>query len=776
MAPFFIYWIKRMGLFSSKKETVVGTSVVRVMDDKILPNAIRAGMVKGIFAKDGQMTNYILEEMLNGIAIKAERMYTYGKTKYEYGLPEMRVIGAGSAEGVVKQLLADQVGKPVTVSFFKYGAINLLQYSWYILQQQHGYNQVKNELEILSQEKGFPVYLEDIIIVVPVGELDSINPMSLDQWGVPANLGSTPNRNTYFESSALFKISAHTPIQISNDATEEYAIIQYTWNEVVTETLNNRTESRVVVHKEEMILPLPDMDNEASYIQTLYSYDSDEVLGLSGTGEFGQEETRYKPVYRYFIYKEKEGTYPEIDAIYDPSYEGLGSFFPRIYFRDDNASLTADKTTTGYKTSKKLTKYLGMEYQDLADAIAENPEVGGVYQAMIMMAVPGVSDDPVESTYLFDFFKKVYLECGVSGIDSSGSVSNGSSSILNSIGGFTGGGGISVVIQDARLGVALNMTNIRRTVKAGKIGDPGFCSSSAGTEYIQSSRLNQDYFVVEDVTVAVPYYYYKKQISKNTYELLSVGNLQTRYNVYRNYYTSSGETGSILLVPLDYSLTAHYNNRDRELLYSRSLHYVFNAVERIKVKWYQQDWFQAFVFIAAVVYMAFTMDFTAFQTLAGALEAIGVMVLTSKALQLFVKAVGLEAALILAAVFFMYGGYKFFTSGVQGAPWAQDLLRLAAGLAKAGADSITELMVGLKSEIEAFGYETAEKSKLLEEANELLWSENIFAPFILSNETPDQYFNRTIHSGNIGRQSIDAISDYVTQSLQLPKMEMPVFP
>jgi hypothetical protein len=35
-------------------------------------------------------------------------------------------------------------------------------------------------------------------------------------------------------------------------------------------------------------------------------------------------------------------------------------------------------------------------------------------------------------------------------------------------------------------------------------------------------------------------------------------------------------------------------------------------------------------------------------------------------------------------------------------------------------------------------------------------------------ETPDEFYNRTIHAGNIGILSVDAVSNYVEMQLRLP--------
>jgi hypothetical protein len=59
---------------------------------------------------------------------------------------------------------------------------------------------------------------------------------------------------------------------------------------------------------------------------------------------------------------------------------------------------------------------------------------------------------------------------------------------------------------------------------------------------------------------------------------------------------------------------------------------------------------------------------------------------------------------------------------------------------------------------------------MLDKAMELLEESNILNPRIIFGESPDDFYNRTVHSGNIGVASLDAISSFVAVALVLPKM------
>ena len=122
----------------------------------------------------------------------------------------------------------------------------------------------------------------------------------------------------------------------------------------------------------------------------------------------------------------------------------------------------------------------------------------------------------------------------------------------------------------------------------------------------------------------------------------------------------------------------------------------------------------------------------------------------------------------IAIVAIVYGGYELFQNGVKGAPFAGDMLMLSTGLSKA----IMEVKFSdLLDEAKMLQTYEEEKSKELETADDLLGKESRLDPFVIFGEKPDEYFNRTVHYGNIGTLGITAISSYVDVALTLPKIQ-----
>ena len=59
----------------------------------------------------------------------------------------------------------------------------------------------------------------------------------------------------------------------------------------------------------------------------------------------------------------------------------------------------------------------------------------------------------------------------------------------------------------------------------------------------------------------------------------------------------------------------------------------------------------------------------------------------------------------------------------------------------------------------------------LEKLSKEMQQSPVLNPMILLGETPDEYYNRTVHSGNIGVRVYETVSKYVKTMLTLPEFE-----
>ena len=768
-----------MGLFSSKYVTTVGTTVSRVLaDNSILPSN-KVGLMASLFGEDSsQLVENVLENLLGGMGIRAERMYGYAKNYYTYGLPTARVTTSTDGKLVVMGVLKTLTSPTITEVYYNLGPLNILHVGWVNLVDSHGYDSATNQLSLLSSQEGFPVYLKDMVIVVQDATLLEQANGSLDQWGTAAKAGYTPERpitNVATRDQVL-----PTPFRVDPLAITDSVLVSYTW-------VNTTTK---VTHEDSFSIPITGYDTLQDFFHIKY---------LDGAQE------------KYWLYQINEGTHPEIDTLFDAIPDIPGEFFPNIYFRHGSVAMSSDLTAPGYKTSQRMMKTLGMNYLDVINAIHENPDIADVDQALMTFAVPANTTNPVEQQYLFDFFSKLSLAVG--GVDVGlgwdvGSVVANTESAHNSLAKYTRSvfnikailtksshQRVRVEIYDKRLGTALSAQGIFKRKKAGVIAAIGVYTSSFTTEQITYHYTKREADPTTGEMSDVPYtkdlpvdsHIYRHQISTAVYEEVQVYDLKMTYYMWGGYSTIGDNLDAILLVPLDHSITRHYTIMDRESLYSRSMHYVFNSRIVTKVKWYQQAWFGDLIMIVGIVLtvMSLGSDGGFFAKL-GAVIAFALTVmdvimyllmvlvkylLVVYAFKLFVKLVGPQFAMMVALIAALYGGYSAIKAGsVQGAPWAQELLSLSSNLASNVSESVQDSLNGLKQESDGLNLLMKEKTDLLGKANKLLEGTPLLSPYVIFGESPDDFYNRTVHSGNIGIVGIDSVASYVDIALTLPKL------
>lgn len=729
--------------FKSKEVTRVGTSVSRVVSDDSIPNAAQAGTLRALF-NDGNVPNYIMEELVSSLGVKAERMYRYAEENYVYGLPSGDVYSSTQGRAQVVEVLEILEAQEISIDYSHFGAPNALHIGWMKLVDEYGYDDQTNQLGTLSAMKNFPVYLKDMVVVVPAARINTVAKETIEQWGRAPCSGYTPLRlNNVGE---IRNMVSHSPITVSNTAAEIQLRVTYTWK---------RPDGLL---EESITLSINEASLGDGYFHAKY------FVG-------GQM--------KFWMYENDTGTYPLLDQVFVDAPAAAGSYFPFTYFRYAKQSTISDPTSQAYKTSARMVKYLNMDYHTVASAIDENPDIGDVEQAMMIFAVPSVSTNRIESRYLFDYFDTMHGALG-------GNISTAARYVLSSSL-RDGYGGVlsaavresltqnSTVIQDARFQMILSNNGVHKLLRSGSIGEVDAYLSDYGVCYVEDSVYVSETGTTEVSTTPINVHRYRHQLSANMYEEILVLGLKMTYRIYGGHTTVGDETDDILLIPIDLNVSRNYSIKDREILYTRSLHFVFNSRTVTKVKWYQQEWFSTFLFVVAVVLtILYPPAYLVAAGLTGAALVIASIVINlviklalEKVFDFLVKVLGQDVATILAIIALVYVGYQVGVNGVNGAPFASDLLMLSNGLNMAVLkDKFSDLM----TEYDQFREFTESQNELLEKANELLENSTVLSPFVIFGEKPEEFYNRTIHFGNIGTLGINAISSYVDIALTLPKL------
>lgn len=745
-----------MGVFSGREVTSVATSVVRAIPDASLPNSPKTAVIKSII-KNGQLSEYLQDAMTNSIGIRAERMYEYAAKEYTFGLPSGEFFATNIGDAEVKAILDAESGQDTQIDYTHLGPFNTLHMGWDRLTRDYGYNSITNEIESYSGAFGQPVYLANMTVMIPAAKFDLMNPKALEQWGVSPRAGFIPTNSPIL--SEVKGLVGHSPVVRSATATHEEVLVEYLYapDTALWDPYTETYSTDVVLTPGSFTIPITGFNPEAEYFHAMYE--------IGGRNHF-------------WTYELNLGSYPQLDALFNspPSLEG--EFFPFAYFRLGKTSMAIDTQAAQYKTTKKMLNYLGMNYQALIDSIHSNSDIANVEQALLMFAVPANTEHPLEQAYLFDFFDRLRLS------QAHTSPTYDLATILASF--AQRGADLSssaIVIQDSAFKMSLSNGGIFKRRRGGSIGPRG----SYKSVFIEKTG----YFTAHDSetgdyqqSYSLPCHYYQKQISDSMYDEIEIINLRTTYYIYGNYTSIGDGQKDILMVPIDRTLTALYNIPIKEQLYSRSLYYVFNSVTMTQLAWYSSDIFMGGLFVAAIILAWFTMGesliaFTALATagfisFAAILWSVATMLveglLLTIALRQIVKIVGPEVAIAIALFAAAYG--LAGSSSLMELPFAETLLSVSSGLLSATNNAYTGKIQEIQTEYADLQIESLKVSDLINNAQELLNTSSLLSPLTIIGEGPDDYYRRTMYSGNVGVASINGVTNYVERALTLPTIAM----
>lgn len=748
-----------MGWFDSEEVVTVGTSVSRAIQDDMLPNSVRDGIFKEILSggDEGSLSDAVMGRLSDNIVVKADRAYRYAEDKYVFGRPSAKFYNSNAGQEVVTELMATLEGTPIDVDYYHFGAFNYFHYGWKTLVDSYGYDRQTNELKVLSAQKGAPVYLKDMVVFMSETAYEQKSKVTLEQWGDDPTSGYTPERvlGTTLQSVE----TASTPALVIDPYNRgNYIKVTYIWSAGGNQTAFFN-------------LPLDGISNVgAQYFQVKYA-----CWDANG-----------KKLHRYFTYQKGLGTYPQLDALFQTTPSELGTYFPFLHFRRDKQDLASNQNSEVFKSSKKLAKFFGLDFAEVSDSIHQNPGIGDVVSAMMIMAVPANTSNPVEQKYLFHLFKKIAEEAGTDistpqndAYSASPNFGSAWSRLLR-----RNASKFSYTIRDKTFEMSMSMQNLSLRWVAGTIGKVGTYTGGYGSFTTPQEVQEQDEFgelfsVIRDITTREHYYRY--QATPGFYQEVRIPGLEVRYVVSGDHLTTASASETHLLIPVDYEITRDFSNPEREELYCRGLHFVFNSMIVTEVEWYEQQWFADVLMVIAIIITIVTLG-QGYQAIiaAAAISATAVallildyvitMVIYAVAFKLAVRILGPEFALLLAVIALAVGAYGASSSGIQNAPWASELLIVSSGLANAASAQIGKDMLSLQNDYTDFINEKEVLNKQLETAQKILETSNPVSPFIVFGESPKDYYQRTVHSGNIGVIAIEAISNYADIALRLPKI------
>ena len=455
----------------------------------------------------------------------------------------------------------------------------------------------------------------------------------------------------------------------------------------------------------------------------------------------------------YWFYRNGEGTHPTLDT--DTQVEFGSPFMPVIPLREDNISLGPEcldgeyvldgdgnkivPDTDLYRTSVKLCKLAGTDINELTRELSNNPDISEVDHAYLIFGIDLRTETETSKHYLYQFFNNIVTET----FDNN-----------------------DIVITDSKYNIKISFDSITKTVHQGVL---------AGTELT---------FTGSDVTI-------KHQTDDTSYTELTIVNLvhtnyvEGRHAVVTSVSDSGSEDNYNFIIPLRYdAIKENRSMMDREILLKESLKLVFNSYERIKLKWYQTSIFKTILTIVAVAVAVWTagagLAALSTMTAAEAAAAIATTALYSTLITVGFKILGsmlpAELAVILAIVAVVVTAFAGFSGNDFASLNSVDLIQLSSNLNIMAQSSIGTEMQDIMddaSEFTAYAKEMDEDLALLEEAVEIdtlfdVTESILYQPIFIEGETSSEFYDRTIHTGNIGVLALDIIESYVDIKLTLP--------
>lgn len=828
-----------MGIFSSKLKTYVGTSISKMSDYADYIKSSKIGIIQGT-QKNASLTEYIMENVINGMAFKGRNVFRYGESQYTFGLPNDTLFvksGTTSAISTAVNTVATDLGYSNVL--YSYGfTTNYFHKAFGVIQTAYDLDFATNKIRTIPPVEGNYAYLHEAAIVVggfdATAEVEDFNNPypAYSVFTLKNKIGTgidvvatirqvivstavTAHSSTYdttlvsstetiedlgetdfstsdtsygssspFDRTVTSTVPASLPLFYQDTGVSSFIEGTVRTNGLTITTYVAATTTKTVDVYSYVEETGTNTTTTTTYTQSTSTVATDiqasEPELISETVQAGFQNTGFDPV--FFTYVKGTGTYPTIDSMYDVPYTTPGDYMPRIYYRWEFQKGDIDPSSVEYKNSKTISKKLGVDYDYMVEAVhkldnertqADLDLVRSVYTAFIVSADSQVQ---IEQRYLFEYFKKMHTTIG-------GTTRTDDYTTFHTTISKADLGEVAIVINDDRSTITLGFQGIFKRVVNGVIGEVDTFTSLKGTVNVITSISADEW--AYSTTDTYPWHIYRKQINTTQYEEYEVVGLNTKYLVAEGYYSNSGYTEGvddpkdILYVPIDQTLVRELQLFEQEELLYGAIHVVSNSFQVVKVKWYQRNgWANAFkvAAIVAAAYGIYTGDLLLALSAATTLQAVLTIVLNALLeylvnlayVYVFIEVVGEELAFLAAIALAIYsfnggsasfGKYNFT---------AKELMSVGQSVLKGVGDSFNRKIEALKSDYDSFIEGMEVKLDELKELEDELYKPNVQLANIIIGETPSDFYNRTIHKGNIGVLPLSIPENYVALSLRLP--------
>lgn len=587
-----------MGLFSSRKKTYVSSVAYPLgEDDGPKKQEFLKTTVMNAIMSESDISRSIARNYLNGQGIALRNAYRYARDKYAGGLPTSQGRYIDSFDLTELTAVLEQK-HPIGEIEYNTVIAATADYEWWAeeyLADRYGYDRRAMEFDRP------PAGVERTANVAYDLEADGrIKILLMNNDGSTQVITITPSG---YVPMAEYVHCAYTLKQVFN--TSPGTVVR----DKAPGEVNSFSTTVTVVERTEEI--------QTTTTRVTITVDTPEA---GKTTVLTESETVVLSRMKYFIYRLGKGTYPTLDALLNSAALAV-PYFPAIPIRVDNKSVVtaAHKNTDQYKTSKKFLDKLGIDIDDIAESVEDNPNIGDIDFAFIVQGVQLKVQSQEGKRYLFRFFQ--YLR-NISAPDVTpayhqqwGSLFDAISAALENQRARTTPPKVNrLEIFTARdrknnYDILLQWNYIDTTLQSGQVfpgAKPGDVHiGMQGGQVVRSFRwMNVE--MESSILMA------RRQIDANTYEQLEISGLYYENFIYNgksvsisawDAFNDPDEEGFI--IPLNQQILNDMPLKESTDLGYHCSHIVFNCYKVVKTKWYQRGIFKIILLVIAIVVTIF---------------------------------------------------------------------------------------------------------------------------------------------------------------------------
>ena len=608
-----------MGLFGSKKKTVRGVSISRLIEDGSYKNPASEGVYAAV-TSGSDMAATIRSHVTGSYFRRYEQIYNYAsKGKYAFGSIEELDVKENTEAHIRKalqQYVDSQLGSGWTLQNYQIDIPNHLQFYYKVIQDSYGFSSATNQ----GTHHNIVMYLQDIQLNYGTSFANAVNASLLNPIGNPATGGQTYTRTRDMSRP-------HTPYVVVPDKTLtsglNFAVSTWIYREnLKTDTTRRYTRATVadewvlvdtstVVTGKLPTLPNTSMIQLSSTSNTVtVSETATQKVTLTSEGQVNEYTyTLHYNFPRFLTFEEDhewldkgdEGNYePNAETVrpgmadveyismsavnaagetkvllyaigsgkayIDDELEihtslDIGEYYPRIYLRYDGVKMNKDKNSKEFKSSKRAVNYLGLDYSNFIDDIHKSVgSVGDVKHIYLQNCVTleDMKSNPLLREYGFRLLETYFKTYAKVGSDSTGQ--------------------INLAFTDKKTHSTFSVANI--TKQTGQSTEPkGF--------YLLEQGLNTEIRFVKD----------------GKYTSYTMVDWKVHLKADGNNYTvlGSGEQDRYLILDRAVLRNSKFTMPEKNEIVAKSINIIFITVKVVKKKWYQTGIFKVVIMIAAAV-------------------------------------------------------------------------------------------------------------------------------------------------------------------------------